>query len=213
MKRKLDKTLTMKHIVLVFLLTFVFSSCVDLQSNISLNGDGSGTLELEYEISQKTVYLGRLDENDPTIPLPVNRDDFERTVAAIPGMSLSSFSLEETADFVRVAAVVTFSNIDQISRFLGNDTDDVIALNQSGGETVFQYTIYKKLDESIDEETLLMLETFFQGYELSFALTPPRQPKQINRGSISDNGKIATYTVPLVDLFKNNETVVWNIVW
>lgn len=212
MKRKIDKTVT-KHTALVFILIVIFSSCIDLQSNISLNNDGSGTLELEYEISRKTAHLGRLDENDPSIPLPVNRDDFERTVAVIDGMTLTSFSLEETDDFVRIAAVVTFSNVEQISRFLGNDTEEVIALNQSGGETVFQYTIYEKMDESIDEETLLMLETFFQGYELSFALTPPRQPKQLNRGEISDNGRIATYTVSLVDLFKNNETVVWNIIW
>jgi hypothetical protein len=74
------------------LLVFFFGSCVSVSADITIRKNGSGFITLEYRMTGELESLGKLDGNARWPPIPVGRADFERTVARIPSMRITSFS-------------------------------------------------------------------------------------------------------------------------
>jgi len=73
----------------------LMNSCLGVAADITIRADGSGTIVLEYRVSQMLESLGRLDGNENWPAIPVGKVDFERSLARIPGLRLSSFSAKD----------------------------------------------------------------------------------------------------------------------
>ena len=70
----------MKRLLLPALFAVALSSCIGVQSQLSLGRDGSGTLRISYRVAQ---FL----REGQGLPLPASREDFQRAVEAEPGLS------------------------------------------------------------------------------------------------------------------------------
>ena len=99
----------------VIAVLLLFSACIGVESSITIREDGTGTVALSYRISHKVAHLGRLDEKDPLVPLPVNNDDFERTVANTDGISLLSSEQNEDEQNVYINADFRFDSVEALS--------------------------------------------------------------------------------------------------
>jgi len=97
---------------------FLLSSCIGISMDITLNRDGSGTIALEYMVSQSLESLGRLDGNERWNTIPVGRADFERTMDRLPGMKLLSFSSREFGKDLATNAKMEFANLRSLMAFL-----------------------------------------------------------------------------------------------
>ena len=75
----------MRKIVPLLIAVVLLVSCVDVESHLSLRGDGSGTLVLAYRISRQLADLGQAAGEPPSVPLPVQREDFQRALRGVPG--------------------------------------------------------------------------------------------------------------------------------
>jgi hypothetical protein len=122
---------------------FLLASCFGLSMDISLNQNGSGTLELEYQISKTLESLGKLDGNERWFTIPVGRADFERTMDRLPEMKLLSHSSKETEDNLIISAKMEFENLRALMAFIdaggrrslmtGDERHGMIALVLSDG--------------------------------------------------------------------------------
>ena len=68
----------MRKIVALCFTLALLSSCIGVDSRLTVRDNGSGTLQLTYRISQLVADLGVSSTGKSAIPLPVSRSDFER---------------------------------------------------------------------------------------------------------------------------------------
>ena len=104
--------------ITIFPFLFLLGSCLGASADIELNQNGTGTITLEYQISQSLDSLGRLDGNERWNTIPVGRADLERTLDRLPGMSLISFSSRETGRNIVIRARMEFENISTLLSFI-----------------------------------------------------------------------------------------------
>ena len=61
------------RLLVLFSLSFTLLSCLSVESEITVKNDGSGTLTLSYRISRMVTEIGRLEDENTLVPLPVTR--------------------------------------------------------------------------------------------------------------------------------------------
>ena len=194
----------MKRLLLPALFAAALSSCIGVQSQISLGRDGSGTLRLSYRISQ---FLRESQE----LPLPVSREDFQRAVAAAPGLRLEALSQREDEQDVTIEARIGFDRVEAL-----NALGDRLGLSyseQEGGHLFRQRLYSGQPPGGVSAESLKMAEAFFQGYEVSLELSSPVPILTHSLGTLSEDGRSLRYQTTILELLKQKNEVTLEVAW
>jgi hypothetical protein len=188
------------------------SSCIGLESRLSFRQDGSGTLTLSYKVSQfmKNIDAGR---DQKSLPLPVSREDFERAVLGIPGLSLRAIEQREDEENVYINASLAFDTVEAINEFSRRGGMGLTITAQGGGFVCRQEIIGAREPGEISEDSQQMIQTFFAGYELAYSVAAPASIRSYSLGQLDDSGRVLTYRVSIPDLLKSNEAKVLEVVW
>jgi hypothetical protein len=190
----------------------LLSSCIGIESEIRIRQDGSGVLRLSYTVSQyiKNIDAGRSEKQ---LPLPVNEEDFRRSAESIEGLRLNNLEEREDEDNIYIQAELEFDNVEAVNA-LGRDGQIGITLETQGGTTTFRQLIYQgQQGEEITEESLEMIETFFEGYELVYSVTVPDEVRDHTLGELGSDGRTVTYIVTVPEILKSSEPLVLEVVW
>lgn len=190
----------------------LLTSCIGIESEIRIRQDGSGVLRLSYTVSQyiKNIDAGRSEKQ---LPLPVNEEDFRRSAESIEGLRLNNLEEREDEDNIYIQAELEFDNVEAVNA-LGRDGQIGITLETQGGTTTFRQLIYQgQQGEEITEESLEMIETFFEGYELVYSVTVPDEVRDHTLGELGSDGRTVTYTVTVPEILKSSEPLVLEVVW
>jgi hypothetical protein len=202
----------MKKLLLPIMAAVLLSSCIGIDSQIALQNDGSGTLLLSYRISQLMKNLD-VAKSDRHLPLPVSREDFQRTVDSIPGLKLLSLSQREDERDVLIDARLAFTGVQAINN-LGKEGQIELSFSNEGDLHVFRQQIYRGRGmEEISPESLQMIQTFFEGYELSYRVTAPAAIKKYSLGELSEDQRSVSYKTSVADLLKSGEKQVLEVAW
>jgi len=185
--------------------SFFLFGCLSVKSDITLSKDGSGNLSLSYAVSKMMANIGRTEDDGRFIPLPVNREDFEKVVRSSEGLSLTSYKQSEDAENILIEAVISFEKADSLSALYGRAQGEGVAFKEEGGRRMFSQFIYGGLSGEPDPESLSLIETIFQGYNLSFSVTAPSRILSANMGTIQNN--TVSYTVSIPALLQKREPV------
>jgi hypothetical protein len=204
----------MKKLLLPILVVVValLSSCIGIESQITLQNDGSGTLLLNYRVSRLMKNLD-VAKSDWHLPLPVSREDFQRTVDSISGLKLLSLAQREDERDVLIDARLAFTGVQAINS-LGKEGQIELSLSNEGDLHVFRQQIYRGRGlEQISPESLQMIQTFFEGYELSYRVTAPAAIKRHSLGELSPDQRSVIYKTSVADLLKSGEKQVLEVDW
>lgn len=215
-KRYRDKKVikTVFRSIIIIAVLILLNACIGVESTITVSEDGTGTVGLSYRISHKVAHLGRLDENDPLVPLPVNVNDLERTVSNTDGINLLSSGQNEDEKNVYITADFSFDSIEALDGlFSTTEEEQTFTIAQEGNETVFQYRLFSGLEQQVDPETMTMINTYFEDYTLDFTLNTPAPITDSNIGTVSENGRSVSFATSIPELFENNSEVVWEVRW
>jgi hypothetical protein len=188
----------------------LLSSCIGIDAAVEFRGDLSGSIALEYRISRMVESMGKLDGNEAWLPLPVGRADFERTVARVSGLTLTSFSSKETETDVVISAVLAFANPASLVTFL--DATGRAASFAADGAT---RKLTLKLAEgggSLDPDLERLVVTVFKGYSVKLKVKTPAIP-QSSLGAVNESSRTASYESPVADLLSSKTPVRWEIAW
>ena len=197
---------------IVILTVVLLSSCIGIESEILLRQDGTGVLTLSYKISQfmKNIDAGREEKQ---LPLPVNEEEFVRTAEGIEGLRLTDIDEREDEENVYIRAELEFDSVDAVNA-LGRAGQIGISLENQGNTNTFRQVISTgQKGEEITEDSLEMIETFFQGYDLVYAITVPSQVKSHSLGDLSADGRTVTYTVTVPEILKRSQPLVLEVAW
>lgn len=207
----------MKKIFMKFstaaLLLILLTSCIDIETTVTVEEDGSGTLLMEYSVSKLIMELGKLDEEDDFAPLPVSEADLLATAALSPGLEVRSVNVRENEKDVLINAEFVFSSVADMSRFFSPDRENDPALSLEGDETVFRYTLFTAVEGEISEESMNMIDSFFSEDEIRLRLEAPEDISSVSIGTITGNGRVAEYAVTLPEIFQENADIIWEVRW
>jgi hypothetical protein len=205
----------MKKLVVLFgiSLILVFTGCIGIESTMKIELNGSGTLVLQYKISQLLVNMGQTEEEEgkKQAPLPLSEEEFRQAIQKTPGLTLISVKQEETESDVIIRAEIAFNNVSNLAK------SEIfkqmpITFRQSGNNFIFTQLI-TEANEEMTEEQVQTMESFFQGYEMAFIITAPRKIINHNRGSLSEDERTLTYRITMMELMQLRERTELSLTW
>jgi hypothetical protein len=197
---------------IVVVIVVLLSSCIGIESDLRIRQDGSGVLTLSYTVSQfiKNIDAGRSEKQ---LPLPVNEEEFRRSAERIEGLRLTDLVEREDEENVYIRAELEFDNVEAVNA-LGREGQLGITLETQGGTTTFRQLIYEgQQGEEVTEESLKMIQTFFEGYELVYSVTVPAQVREHTLGVLAPDGRTVTYTTTVPDILRTSEPLFLEVVW
>ena len=196
----------------VIVLAALLTSCIGIDSDILIRQDGSGVLNLSYTVSQfiKNIDAGRSEKQ---LPLPVNEEDFRRSTDGIEGLRLTDLDEREDEENIYISAEIEFDNVEAVNA-LGREGQIGITLETRGDTTTFRQLIYDGTEEGeISEDSLEMIRTFFEGYNLVYSVTVPAEVRDHTLGDLSQDGRTVTYTITVPEILAAPEPLVLEVTW
>jgi hypothetical protein len=152
-------------------------------------------------------------KSDWHLPLPVSREDFQRTVGSIPGLKLVSLAQKEDEQDVLIASRIDFDRVEAVNA-IGKEGQIELGYSTEGNIHVFRQQIYRGGGfEGISQESLRMVETFFEGYDLSYRVMAPVEIKRHSLGELSADKRSVSYRTTVAALLKSGEKKVLEVAW
>jgi len=216
----------MKRIMYCLLLAplvLMMNSCLGASADIMMRADGSGSVTLEYRVSQMLESLGRLDGNEGSPAIPVGKADFERSIARIPGLRLSSFSAKEVRNAAGGKDLVTkvkldFKDTAALLAFL-DSTGSRATIAREGGKNVLRLVLLDLVKDAIDTDLLSLLQEISAGYEISVSFTAPKNaalsviPLSVPSVRIVQQGKKVSFAIGTGELLGLKDGLTLYISW
>lgn len=209
----MKKNSRLKAAVITLLIVFLLSSCIGIESRIRINNDDSGQLTLKYRVSRLIAHLESAETKGNVVPLPLSREEFERTVNNTDGLELVSYSRKEDKVDIRIEAKVNFNSIEALSA-MDNRNENSFSLRSEQGNRVLSQIIYAGSDgEAPTRDSLEMIETFFSGYNLTFIVETPAEIYKHNLGELSADKRSVTYQISIPEILGDTMKKIFEVAW
>jgi hypothetical protein len=193
------------------LTALALTACLGMETEIDIKQDGSGTIDMTYRISNELFALGTLPGNEGSPPVPVGREDFERTFNRIPGMELVSYSEKGDGDDRFFLVKAKFDDLVALAAFLDAHGKQA-ALEQKDGKTILSVSFDMDAD-AVDPDMASILPLIFENYFLDFSVSLPRNCEVSYRdrdggllpampyGEVTVASKRVVFHSPMADIF------------
>jgi hypothetical protein len=156
---------------LTALAAFMLTACLGMKTEIDIKQNGSGTMNMTYRISNELFSMGSVRGNESAPPIPVGKEDIERTLSRIPGMSMTSYSEKQEGGDRLILIKAKFDNLDAMVSFLDANGEQA-ALEQKDGKTIL--TLKLDIDKkAIDPDLAPILPVIFENYSFDFDIALP----------------------------------------
>jgi hypothetical protein len=171
-------------------LSVLLLSCIGVDSTINISRDGSGTIEVQYRVSEELQSLGELDGNESRPTVPVGELDIRRSVDRIEGLSLESFTEKRQGPERLYTVTLSFTGIDALTAFLNDSlgraslTRNSLSLSLSEGG---------KLDSSLKD----LIRQQSQGYTFRLRV----------QSALGGTVKNFDYAIPMDELLLSEDPV------
>jgi hypothetical protein len=202
---------------------FILSSCIGLKADISVRGDGSGRIRLEYRVSRIAESLGRLDGNARWQTVPTGKADFDRTLDRLPGMRMVSFSSKDDGKDVVNQAELEFQDMASLLSFL-DAAGEHASFVRENGKSRLSFILYPGFKGG-DPELSALIQEVSRTYEVAVSLTVPGEtaltltggqgqpPGSIEGVRVQSPGKTASFSVNTGDLLTSPEGLGLEFIW
>jgi hypothetical protein len=205
----------MKKIIVIIILCSFLASCIQIESDISLENDGSGVITLVYRMSSGIKELGRMGDEVKPCPFPIYKEDFENLLLLYPGLTMKSHSVKEEDGESMVKAVLSFRDVDALIPF--GEGENSFSFQKSGNSFIFRQDLPSGIASGevseIDEDTMAMLNEYCEGYYVIYTIHTPGPITEYSHGELSKNRKQLTYKEEMIDVLQSKEKQSIEIKW
>jgi hypothetical protein len=213
-------------IIIILISILLFASCMGAESKIKIKNDGSGHISFTYRISQMLLNMGEAGEEegdmgesegeeDSDVPLPITKEDFQKNVEGIEGLKLIDVTQTETEKDLIITAELEFDDVEILSQS-ETFSEWPVTFEKKDNTYVYRQVLSEGVgegDPNMDEETISMVESMFEGYEFIFSLETPSPVKEYNIGKLSADKKTVTYTIAIADMMRVKEKLEFTVKW
>jgi hypothetical protein len=203
----------MRKIVILCIASIFIMSCVGIDSRMTIKEDGSGTLLLSYRVSQLVADLGTTTSEKGIVPLPLARIDFERSLQATQGkVRVTRFERTENEKDISIRVELSFDSLDALAR-VDAFHDAELKLSADGTRHTFSQLIAHAPAQPVTEDSLRMIDAFFDGYGLTFVIEAPQPIQEFTLGTLSSDKRVLTYTTSIKDVVRTKSDLVLSAGW
>lgn len=203
-------------IILVALLSV---SCLGVEMDVTINGNGSGEVDMAFHISQ--IFF-QLDPEQQDVPVPITKEELESSYAGVEGVTVVSVTEEDTEEKKIITARLAFDNLAALTageeEMFQNTT-----LTSEGGRTVFRAVLKDAVEPGMEEEEGAaedpsqeeMVKQYFQGYNFVYRVRAPKKIRSHSMGTLSEGDRVVTYEMTMYDFnsMQNLEPLVLEVAW
>lgn len=202
----------LSKIALLVALVVLLFGCLGANTTITIREDGSGEVEIDFQISKLIAHLGNEPSRFPSLSLPITREEVTAAIDAIPGASLADYSRSDAAEDVVVGLRIGFDDLETLEALFSRlDGPDLSVVAGENGTTIFELTLYNGLESPPDESVAEMIRAFFSDYELVWTLEAPTVIVTASQGQV--DGRRVTVEYDTDDILLSTQPVVWNLDW
>ncbi|HET6486538.1 MAG TPA: hypothetical protein VFH83_08975 [Spirochaetia bacterium] len=201
------------RIAVLCLVMVALTSCIGIDSRLTIRDNGSGTLLLTYRVSQIIADLGMAAGTGSVVPLPVTRADFDRALSSSGGkVRLTRFDRSEDARDITIHAELAFDSVDALAA-VDSFQDADLKWSASGSQHQFSQVVAKAPRQPLSDDSKRMLDAFFEGYELSFSVQAPRPIQNATLGTLSTDRMTLSYKTSIKDAVTVSQDLVMSAQW
>lgn len=205
--------------VVLFLSTLFVAGCINYDQEVQLNANGSGKMLIHYSLAQQLVGMMAMGgqeqgEKKPDMPFKVTEADIRKDLT-VKGVRIDKFEQKTEGDQANFYITVSFDNIKDLNQsemFKKMQFDWI----KNGNVTTFTQTLKgntEKKEEAggNDQMGKQMAQAMFGNAAFKFKVVLPAKamPSPDTNGTIAEDGKTVSWTIPLVDAMdKKTDTVM-----
>jgi hypothetical protein len=196
-------------ISLIIFSVLFFSSCLDIETDISLETDGSAAAVLRYRFSPEAADFGRGFGSDEPWPFPLTEEDFFTQTLRHPGVEVLRYRNWTDSDGSEgIEVKLKADSLESLSGYLGFDM--AVRTDGDTGSLRIEFPFsenYREADSRLRES----IDRIIGDSVLRMSFSPPSSPKTGNPG-IVDGGK-AVLELSLKDILHQEEAIFWSVDW
>jgi len=202
-------------ILVAVLFPFMIASCMGINASAKIDAKGAGTISLEYQISKEFSQLGSL-ESTPALPLPLSREDIEKSLSGMSGIALKSYAKSEKGENTIISFVLSFDSPDHLANYL--DPRGKLAQYRQDNGTSRLTILFGNEIPTIDPQMKTSIAEELAPYRFRFSLECANAAPQIvvTNGDflkVSTSGKKSSIESPMADLITANQPPQVDISW
>ncbi len=200
---------------LLFIATLLFSSCVGMETRISIGKDGSGKVTAEYRLSEELAGFGALEGNRQMLPLPLARQDVENSLRQSKGLSLDSWSSKKEGTDTLIKTVISFKTIEDLMQYL--DPRGTLATYKSGpDERSISFSLGDTLPP-LDADMRSLAQEAFKPYSFMFEVSLPSQARSAAASlpaiTVQSKGSTVRFNAVMSDIVVTGEAPSLSFSW
>ncbi len=200
-----------KKVLLLFSVSFLFSSCIGIEQVVTINPDNSGNVAFTYTIAKEFSDFGSYGGVKKQMPLPVHKADFERIVKSTKGLTLKAYSSSETEKNIVIRAELSFASVTDLAAFAVSDEPEIVAA--ANGESTSVTVSIPAAGEVVTDDTLAMAEEMSAGYEFVLTIRTPGPITNHTLGETGADKKSVTWKTTLPRLLESDKKQLMTVTW
>ncbi len=200
-----------RNFVLLLLISILFISCLDVESEITIGDNGTGQWMLKYRIPQEVLYITPGNELSGFNYFPSNEKGVIERINSIPGLVLIDISSRETVDFVEINTLISFTSTDLIESFFNNYIEEAILNIDSGNRGEFVITIKTPFRRKLDSDTLSIISALYSKSVMNITVDLPGIVTESSAGLLAENPNRANFEFRFLDLLLSEEPLQWRV--
>jgi len=198
--------------ILALSASLLLISCIDIDTRIRFQENGSGSISMTYRVSHLVVDLGKGGEAAWSVPLPISEADFRRSLDGVQGVRLTRFSRKEDEKDIIIQAEMSFDKIESLSG-IESFRSSQPTLTRSGDVMSYRQIILQADKEPVSEDSLAMVDALFTGYGISYTIETPAPVRNPGMGTLDGSGKTWTWKTTIKDLIQSRTDTVITLSW
>ena len=195
--------------ILCLLVVVSLTSCLDVETSIRLDRNGTVETSLLYEMDAETAGFGRGFGADEPWPFPLTEKDFLQQSLRRPGTAVRRYrtgSESDGTEWIRID--LASESVESLSAYLGLDM--TVENTEKGGRMVLAFPVAESWD-SAEAELREAIGALAEETSFSFRFRPPYRPADAGVGRI--DGRWAVFETSLSDLLSSGSPVEWTVSW
>lgn len=176
--------------------------------------DGAGRLDLSYRVPREAATLLDSIEGAPTVPLPIDRADFEASLAGADGVRLRRYRRTDQEEEVRIEARIDFDSVDALRAVPGFANLPVSFTTTGGGGELSQRVVPARPAEDAPDETMVdLVNALAGGSRVTFVVVAPRDIQAADGATIDADGRTARFSLSLANYLTEPGPVDLTVRW
>ncbi|SLM19611.1 conserved exported hypothetical protein [uncultured spirochete] len=203
------------NLLLLIVSAFPLTSCIGIDASAKIDAKGAGTLSIEYQISKDFAQLGSL-ESTPMLPLPLSREDIERGLQGVQGVTLKSYSKSERGDNIIVSLMLAFDSPSSLAVYL-DPNGKLAQYQQENGRSHLKLSFGDTV-QPLDPQMKAEISEKLKPYRFKFALEAPGAAPEISVKNgdffqVTTSGKKTTLECSMTDIITCDRVPEIDITW